>query len=431
MSFVCPKCDKSFAKNAWLQRHLARKTPCALIVDTESLPDEKKDSPNKCKFCGRAFSTRAHLYDHLKKTCKVAPRDGNTTGMEKLYEYTLRKQQAQIDQQRHELEELKAHVQSGVSTQIVGTTQPKQAIIARTANVDQSVTITNNTINNNISNISINVFGREKIDRITKPQVFDILRGLGQVGDNVKAIAEKAILRAAMLIFSDPAHPEDITCYLPNKKGDSALVHGEAGWEVQPIGLVVSPMATKAIDAIFAKQPAPDTETPANDVKWIMEECAKILRYIVQHEGDLTNELPRGEVRGILIRNKELLHQVLKKLPLAGQKSQVVDSCPALLACEEKKAPMPALAPLRQDKTPPFTCQDALSLLRAARLPEKVGEADVVRLMTTAQARGVDGSTLIGKLRDVLDDNGELSSQETGVIEAVCELLDVIMEHQS
>ena len=166
--------------------------------------------------------------------------------------------------------------------------------------------------------MNINIFGRENIDRVTKPQVFDILRGLGPVGDNVKAIAEKAIIQAAMLIFSDPAHPEDLTCYLPNKKGDNALVHGETGWEVQPVGLVLSPMAAQSIETLFKHQPAPDESTPANDVKWMMEECGRIMRYIADHEGTITNEPPRGEMRGILIRNKDLLQQVLAKLPLAG-----------------------------------------------------------------------------------------------------------------
>ena len=178
-------------------------------------------------------------------------------------------------------------------------------------NVDQSV---NKTI------VNINVFGQENLDRITKPQVIDLLRGLGPVGENVKTIAEKAIIQAAMLIFSDPAHPEDITCYLPNKKGDNALVHGESGWEVQPVGLVISPMAAQSIEALFKHQPAPDQHTPEKDVKWMMEECGNIMRYIQKHEGDMTNEPPRGEMRGILIRNKELLQQVLAKLPMAGQK---------------------------------------------------------------------------------------------------------------
>jgi hypothetical protein len=316
---TCQKCGKYFAVNQGLKRHQARKTPCAPVLDMNDLLDEQKDSPNRCKFCGRVFVSKATLTQHIRKSCKIAPRKGNVDGMEKLYEHVI-KRQAALDA---EVKMLKAQsCTSIIPSQVDGTAlidtiiAPKnnnQTIIVRTANIDQSVGKTTN-------NITINVFGQEKIDRITKPDVFKILRGLGPVGENIKAIAEKAIIQAAMLIFSDPAHPEDITCYLPNKKSDNALVHGETGWEVQPVGLVISPMATKAIDALFAQQPAPDTETPANDVKWMMNECGNIMRYIMNHEGDITNTPPRGEMRGILIRNKELLNQVLTKLPMAGQK---------------------------------------------------------------------------------------------------------------
>ena len=33
---------------------------------------------------------------------------------------------------------------------------------------------------------------------------------------------------AATMVYSDPAHPENLMCYLPNKKQDSALVHVQA-----------------------------------------------------------------------------------------------------------------------------------------------------------------------------------------------------------
>jgi hypothetical protein len=92
-----------------------------------------------------------------------------------------------------------------------------------------------------------------------------------------------------MLVFSEAAHPEDITCFLPSKKGDDALVHG---WEVQPVGLVLSPMAAQGIETLFKHQPFPDAETSVDDVsrrrrsttsvddvKWIMEECGYIMRH--------------------------------------------------------------------------------------------------------------------------------------------------------
>jgi hypothetical protein len=353
MPFVCERCGASFPKNQGLTKHKERKTPCTLILENEDLPEEKRDSPNRCKFCGRVFSTRSNMQAHMKKACKIVPRNGDMTGMEKLYEHALRKKDAENAALIRRLEALEAR--AGISA-AAATTEAEQGAAPATmasravdanrlalgapvaapavksvqggivANVGAGGTFnanTNTNIDNSVGkttvNVNINVFGQENLSRITKPQVVDLLRGLGPVGENVKAIAEKAIIQAAMLIFSDPAHPEDITCYLPNKKGDNALVHGETGWEVQPVGLVISPMAAQGIEMLFKHQPAPDQYTPENDVKWMMEECGNIMRYIQKHEGDMTNEPPRGELRGILIRNKELLQQVLAKLPMAGQ----------------------------------------------------------------------------------------------------------------
>ena len=336
---TCPTCDKEFADKSNYNRHLFRKTSCAPILDKEDLPEAQKNNPHKCKFCGRAFSSKPHLLTHMRRVCKIAPREGNPDGMDKLYEYVLRKQRLENAKLKARLEALEAHIGSGAraavavetknpeeqkelqlpakedgARDVLGVGHPIQALI-----INQGInanTITMNTVNN----ISINLFERENINRITKPQIFDILRGLGPLGENIQAQAEKAIIQTAMLIFSDPTHPEDITCYLPNKKGDNALVHGEFGWEMQPIGLVISPMAAQSIEALFKHQPAPDTTTPANDVKWMMGECTRMMRYIADHEGAMTVNPPKGEMRGILIRNRDLLQQVLAKLPIAGAK---------------------------------------------------------------------------------------------------------------
>ena len=50
---------------------------------------------------------------------------------------------------------------------------------------------------------------------------------LRDVKDPVQG-ALTAMLKAATMVYSDPAHPENLMCYLPNKKQDSALVHVQA-----------------------------------------------------------------------------------------------------------------------------------------------------------------------------------------------------------
>ena len=93
MPFPCPKCGAVFPTNQKLARHLARKRPCDPILERESLPGPERDSPNRCRFCGRAYSRPDSLKRHLKG-CSIANSDD---GMEKLYEHALKKQQARFE----------------------------------------------------------------------------------------------------------------------------------------------------------------------------------------------------------------------------------------------------------------------------------------------------------------------------------------------
>ena len=325
---TCAKCGTAFLKPALLKRHLGRKTPCAPVIDREDLPENKRDDPNTCKFCGRVYSSRAGLLQHIRKACKIAPREGNEEGMEKLYEHVLKKRMVEMEaRHKADIEAVVAKFEARLAGTAITPATASSAVVTPTQQTNiatQNVAIDKSigkTVNN--VNVTINVFERENLDRVTRQQVWDLLRGLGPVGDNVKSVAEKAIIQAAMLIYSDPEHPEDITCYLPNKKGDDALVHGESGWEIQPVSLVVSPMAAQSIELLFKNQPGMGDkfeERPKEDVDWVMTTCGDIMRYLAKNEGTLCNEPPRGEFRSILIRNKDLLQKVLSKLPVAGAK---------------------------------------------------------------------------------------------------------------
>jgi hypothetical protein len=168
------------------------------------------------------------------------------------------------------------------------------------------------TIDNSQHHININLFGQEDTSHITRGDIWRIFNALGPIGADLRRASEQAILRAAMLIYSDEQHPENITCYIPNKKGKEAMVHDEKGWAMQPINLVLSPMAAKSVDALFKKQPLPGVD--GIDEGANIDVCTKILRHIADHEGDLTSE-PSAELRAIPIRNKGLLERVLAKLP--------------------------------------------------------------------------------------------------------------------
>jgi hypothetical protein len=235
--------------------------------------------------------------------------------MEKLYIHTLEKQKREIETLKADVEALKAESKAaslpGPPIAATVTEHKHVNVVARHASVDQSTGKT-------VTNISINVFEGENTAHITPKDIWGLLQKLGPLGENLRKSAERLILSTAMMIFSDERHPENITCYLPNKKGKDALIHGERGWEVMPVSLTLSPMASKSVDTLFKKQPWPGLNGVPADLN--LDEPTRILRYIADNEPDLVGDAasPSSELRAIPIRNREILEKVLARLPRAG-----------------------------------------------------------------------------------------------------------------
>ena len=234
---------------------------------------------------------------HVRENCKIAPNARNgDKGMEELFKHTSRRQEermAALEIQNAEMRvqnaEILALLRRGATT---STLQAGEVAIQAgdNAQVDNS------------KKIVINVFGQEKLDHVTAERIKTILDECLQ-RPALPTAADEAVLKTAMLVYSDPGRPENLTAYLPNKKTKDALVHTEAGWEIQPTKLVLPPMALKSIDTLFGKQPHED-------------EYAPLLKELQQNEA----RFAAGEaLQPILVRNKDLLARALKTLPLAGQ----------------------------------------------------------------------------------------------------------------
>lgn len=318
---TCDKCGKVFSLPSRLKVHLARKTPCSPILDI--LPDEKKDSQHACKFCGRLFASYDSMRRHIRQVCKIAPRNGDTSGMEMLYEHILKKQEAkhkgEIESLRLEMDE-KFRTMAGKDVASTSDTIESKEIKNVSVHANKGVINQNTKITKvtNKNKITINFFGSEKTDHITPKNVLAMVKKLGPLGSDLSKASDRLILSMAMMIFSDEKHPENITCYLPNKKGKEALVHDESGWSVSPISLTLSPMASRSVDELFKKQPWPGQGGIELDEK--LDIPTQVLGYIKQHEGDLVDSAsgPGSELRAIPIRNKEILERVLAGLPKAG-----------------------------------------------------------------------------------------------------------------
>ena len=286
----CGKCGKEFDKPCQLERHQKRKTPCAIIVDSQDLPAEARADPEldkrRCRFCGRVFKSYVSMRRHVRSACKIAPNGKNGgAGMDLLYEHTVQRQARQIET----LERQNAEI-LGLMRQLIDRGPG-------------SVVVTGNNIVD-ARKVVINVFGQEGLGHVTQKQIRTILEeSLPLAAGGVGVAAQAALLKTALLVYSDPDHPENLTCYFPNKKGNEALVHmtrpdGTVGWEVQPVPLVLPPMAQKSIDALFERQPYDD---------------ARAFEPLVRELRDNEQRYATGsELRPILVRNKGLLSRAFK-----------------------------------------------------------------------------------------------------------------------
>ena len=222
--------------------------------------------------------------------------------MEQLYEHTIRRQQAQIEAMQAQMTQMTGMMQQLVLAQTAvaptGVNAGETAIVG-----DQNVILQDRRV---VNNVNINVFGKEAIGHVTSEKIRGVLEESMQLAGRheLPQAAMQAVLKAAMLVYSDPDYPENLTCYLPNKREGSALVHGQSGWEVRPLQIITPPMAQKSVDILFDKQPFEDAET-----------FEPLLAELRDNE---ERYAAGGEMRTILVRNKALLTRALEELPIAG-----------------------------------------------------------------------------------------------------------------
>ena len=160
---------------------------------------------------------------------------------------------------------------------------------------------------NNIAtdkSITFNTFGNESLAHVTSARVRGILDDSMRETSSIQAAARMAVTKTAMLIFSDPDHPENLTCYLPNKKTNDVLVHTALGWEIYPIAVVINTIGQKTIDHLFAKQPFEDADL-----------YTLIMKELQQNERAYISD---AIVRPILVRNRSQLEQSAGSLPKSG-----------------------------------------------------------------------------------------------------------------
>lgn len=309
---TCEKCGKEFSKPYWLKVHRGRKTPCDLILDKPGPPPK---DVNRCRFCGRDFASYQSMCRHIRTTCRIAPNQRNgQEGMDYLYEH-VKRQQSQLQEQKERLEKQEAKL--AVLQNVVAPVGGEPGV--RVTGQNNSVTI-NQLQQNNQMNVV--VFGQESTAHLTPGAIKRLLDEA--VGLDAGPAAALAMLRAAEEIYSNRSHPENITCFLPNKKTKEALVHGAAGWEVRPEAAVLPAIAQRSHTALFNAQPLPELEG-CEDMRSHRDYLA-IYKELQANE-KLYNSGVLG-LRELLVRNKALLEAALGTLPRANEANTPREEAP-------------------------------------------------------------------------------------------------------
>lgn len=319
---TCELCGRVFKYPAHLARHRARKTPCDPILERAGPALEDPAHAQKtCRFCGRYFSSYTSMRRHVRTTCKIAPNTKNGgAGMEVLYEHTIQRQASQLEAQQEQIAEMAARQNEllGMVRQLVEQ-KSGGGRHACAGEVALQMGDRNRVSIDNRKQVIVNVFGEEGLDHATVARIKAILDE-SLTRPALPEAASAAVLKTAMLVYSDPDHPENLTCYLPNKKTDDVLVHSKGGWEVQPASLVLPPMAQKSVDTLFGRQPFED----ADEYGPLMKELA-----------DNERRYSAGtELRPVLVRNKDLLARALDSLPVAGRARACEGAAAAAAAAE-------------------------------------------------------------------------------------------------
>lgn len=294
MDRTCAKCHRVFAHPYLLARHARRKTTCVAAA---------KSSPaavHTCDRCGSTYQSASNLRRHMRsrhsapeaatELAMAPPGPGLSSDiLAYLKDPMVRAALQLLLTANIGTESQPTAAAAEASAPAVADAAPSQ-LAATDRGVIQQVAVNNGTV-------VLNIFGQENTDHITRDDIRSLLTEVMTAANRDIA----AVVRMAMMIYSDPTKPENITCYMPNRREASAMVYGTEGWEMRPVSMVMPPMINRSLDVLFAKQPLAGK----------IEPFVPILRDLMAGEesGELASRLlgAGSELRVLLSRNKTFI----------------------------------------------------------------------------------------------------------------------------
>lgn len=256
---TCPLCGKVFAYPCLLKRHIQnRKKPCITIQNVLY----------KCEGCGKEFTRADNLQKHKRQHCPKLSRAQDT---------------GEIHERLDKILEL---------------------INAR----DQQPTIQNNFN----TMVVLNNFGFESVDHISRQWIFTVLRDIfkniiAQGNKNVE-LTDSAIVAAASevlqavikKVYANPAVPENLTTYIPNKRTDSVMFYQE-GWQQAQLNEIMPSIRGRILDVLQKGQPIMGEVEQKS-----LQDYGKVVKGVFELDAKISS----GLVRDVIAGNKELLQSL-------------------------------------------------------------------------------------------------------------------------
>ena len=255
---MCPRCGNKFLKREYVFKHLKKQKECQVLylnIPRETIrkdynkyynqyvlnkglanvcesndegltnvcesndkcltkvceSNDKIITNNVCNKCGREFTRRQNLYTHRRKYCKIIKQE--QSDYLKFQDEMSKKFEELKKQYEEENEGLKKKI-----TDLVGMVNQKQINNINNGTIDQS--------NNQTINITLNEYGKESIDHISKKEWLEMLE------KRFRAIPE-----LVNKIYID--NPENRTVYIPSQKDNQVMIYKGETWKIRDLAEVL------------------------------------------------------------------------------------------------------------------------------------------------------------------------------------------------
>jgi hypothetical protein len=232
---TCSRCDIRFKYPSLLKRHKERKNPCKppSSAPAKIAVEAAVGVIYHCRYCLQEFRHQPNRSRHERSRCHLRDLEAPANSMESKF--------ARLEM---EITMLKRQVALPI--------QPPQLPAA--TNVDHN-TIDNRDQSRTV-HTEVHFHGPVQINLHGKEDTAHLKEMLGQMLDSLptKTDGKVVLTKVAKMIYADPAYPQNVTTYIPNKRDNIPHVWTASGWEPRTEAEVYPAMVNRACDELQLKQ---------------------------------------------------------------------------------------------------------------------------------------------------------------------------------